>query len=221
MTLGILARYWNYMGYNKKEICNLLNSFMIANYKGYNPVKWDLTIDKLASKASKYPLIQIDYICITKHELNTIQSINGKPLQRIAFTLLCLAKFYNAVNDKNNNWVNSKINNIFKMAKVQASKTNKPLMINDLKNLGLIKYSAKVDNININVRFINNESEVILQIKDFRDLGYEYALYCGEKFVRCLDCERLTRSNKTKKRCKECQEQADKQRYIKYNQKRK
>ena len=62
-----------------------------------------------------------------------------------------------------------------------------------------------MDNVNVNVQFVDNESEVILQIYDFRDLGYEYALYCGEKFIRCKECDRLIRP-KTNNQiyCKEC-----------------
>ena len=168
---------------------------MIANYKSYNAVKWDLVLEKISNQASKYPLVQVNFVCITKHELETIQEIKSKPMQRIAFTLLCLAKFYDSVNEKNNDWVNSKINDIFNVAHVQIPKNKKPLILNDLRKLGLIEYSAKVDNVNVNVQFVDNESEVILQIDDFRDLGYEYALYCGENFIRCRECGKLVRQN--------------------------
>jgi DNA-directed RNA polymerase subunit RPC12/RpoP len=168
---------------------------MIANYKCYNTVKWDLVLEKISKQSGKYPLVQVNFVCITKHELEIIQELKGKPTQRVAFTLLCLAKFYNGINSQNNNWVNSKINDIFNMAHVQISKNKKPLILNDLWNLGLIKYSIKVDNINTNVQFVDNESEVVLQIYDFRDLGYEYALYCGERFIRCKECNRLVRQN--------------------------
>jgi len=181
---------------------------MIANYKSYNAVKWDLVLEKISNQASKYPLVQVNFVCITKHELETIQEIKSKPMQRIAFTLLCLAKFYDSVNEKNNDWVNSKVNDIFNVAHVQISKDKKPLMLNDLRKLGLIEYSAKVDNVNVNVQFVDNESEVILQIYDFRDLGYEYAFYCGERFIRCEDCDKLVRvKNKDHItcRCNECQ----------------
>ena len=189
---------------------------MIKNYKGYNPVNWDLVIEKIVTKAKKYPLIQVNFVCITKHELETIQELQSKRMQRVAFTLLCLAKFYDAVNEKNNDWANSKINDIFRLARVQISKNDKTLMLNDLRALGLIEYSIKVDNDNVNVQFVDNESEVILQIGDFRELGYEYMKYCGYgKFINCNDCGRLmklhSKDNQTV-RCAECWEKH--QRYI-------
>jgi hypothetical protein len=211
--LSILAKYWYSQDYKKHDICNLMNDFMVKNYKGYNPVSWDLVIEKIVTKAKKYPLIQVNFICITKHELETIQELQSKRMQRVAFTLLCLAKFYDAVNEKNNDWANSKINDIFRMARVQISKNNKTLMLNDLRALGLIEYSVKVDNDNVNVQFVDNESEVILQIDDFRELGYEYMRYCGDgKFINCDDCGRLiklySKDNQTV-RCAECQKKRD------------
>lgn len=49
-------------------------------------------------------------------------------------------------------------------------------------------------------------------ISDFRDLGYEYDYYCGGRFIRCVDCDRLIRVKTNNKRCGECQEDADKER---------
>lgn len=182
---------------------------MIANYREYNEVKWDATLEKIIHQSKKYPLVEVDYICITKNEIETIQSIKSKPMQRIAFTLLCLAKFYNLAHENNNDWANSKLNDIFNIAHVQVPKIKKPLMINDLKNLGLIEYSKKVDNVNVNVQFIDNNSEVVLKINDFRDLGYEYDYYCGGRFIRCVECDRLVRVNvkdNSTTRCNECQQ---------------
>jgi len=210
--LSILAKYWLKEGYNKKDVYTKLNQFMIANYKEYNEVKWDATLEKIIHQSKKYPLIEIDCVYVTKNEIQTIQSIRSKPMQRLAFTLLCLAKFYNLAHKNNNDWANSKINDIFNMAHVQVSKIKKPLMLNDLRNLGLIEYSKKVDNVNVNIQFIDNESEVILKINDFRDLGYEYDYYCGGRFVRCVDCNKLIKvkfnDNKTI-RCPQCQDLAN------------
>lgn len=236
----------------------MLENFMLVSYPNFNPVKWQETIERQVKKAKKYSLIEIDFIPITKNELDTIKAINNKPQERLAFTLLCLAKFGNAVNLQNNDWTNREDKEIFRMANIQVSVEKQSAMVNSLRNKGLIQYSRIVDNLNTNVLFIDNESEVILEIEDFRNLGYEYALYCGEKFFKCENCGVLVRQNeknnkklcnecskyqpleekvikcqeckklfivkgivKNVKRCPECQEKADKERYIKYNQKRK
>lgn len=46
----------------------------------------------------------------------------------------------------------------------------------------------------------------------------------GTKIVKCIDCGKEVEVDgvvKNKKRCDECQETANKERYIKYNEKRK
>lgn len=208
-TLSILAKYWFYNGHKKNEVCQLMDEFMKQYYNNYNSVKWDLTLDKIATQAEKYELIQVNNVCVTQNEISVIQTLKSKPMQRVLFTMLCLAKFYNQTNSENNNWVNSKINDIFRLARVQISKVNKMLMLNDLMNLGLVKYSKKVDNLNICIQFIDNNSDVILTVDDFRELGYEYMKYCGDgKFINCANCGRLIRikgkDNQTI-RCNECQ----------------
>lgn len=184
----------------------MLENFMLVSYPNFNPVKWQETIERQVKKAKKYSLIEIDFIPITKNELDTIKAINNKPQERLAFTLLCLAKFGNAVNLQNNDWTNREDKEIFRMANIQVSVEKQSAMVNSLRNKGLIQYSRIVDNLNTNVLFIDNESEVILEIEDFRNLGYEYALYCGEKFFKCENCGVLVRQNEknNKKLCNEC-----------------
>lgn len=184
----------------------MLENFMLVSYPNFNPVKWQETIEKQVKKAKKYSLIEIDFIPITKNELDTIKEIKNKPQERLAFTLLCLAKFGNAVNSQNNDWTNREDKEIFRMANIQVSVEKQSAMVNSLRNKGLIQYSRIVDNLNTNVLFIDNESEVILEIEDFRNLGYEYALYCGENFFKCENCGVLVRQNEknNKKLCNEC-----------------
>ena len=178
---------------------------MTTSYIGFNAVKWQNTIDRQVKKAKKYPLIEIDCIPISKNELETIKSINNKPQERLAFTLLCLAKFGNMVNPQNNDWTNRENKEIFKMANIQVGVQKQAVMIRSLRDKGLIHYSRIVDNLNTNVLYIDNESEIILGISDFRNLGYEYLLWCGENFIRCKECETLIRKNNNKiKYCKDC-----------------
>jgi hypothetical protein len=72
--------------------------------------------------------------------------------------------------------------------------------------MGLLEFSQRIDNINCRVTFVNDDSEEILFIQDYRELGYEYLKYKGGNFIRCAECGILTRGNKnnTKKYCKNC-----------------
>ena len=114
LFLGLYARYlYHEKELRKTKIIKALDAFMEENYPRYNPVDWGLNLEKYAGKASRYPLCQCRGIWLTKEELDTISGIHDKVLERLAFTLLCLAKFNNFRNPLNNNWVNSSNGEIY------------------------------------------------------------------------------------------------------------
>lgn len=208
-TLNILSRYYyQCLGYRRKKIHDLLLEFLRATYPKYitNSMGWEVTIDKLASKASKKPLYIISGISITQAELDTIAGINNKVLERLAFTMLCLAKYHNARNPENNSWVNTDSKDIFKLARISCTSIEREEKIGALHRMGLLQFSQRIDNTNCQVTFVNDNSEEILFIQDYRELGYEYLKYKGGNFIRCAECGILTRGNKygNKKYCKNC-----------------
>jgi hypothetical protein len=206
-TLSILAKYYYSEGRNQKEIYKLLEDFMIKNYKNFNPVKWSITINKQIKQVEKYHLIEVNGVWITQNELDTILQIKNKILEKLAFTILCLAKLSNRINPNNKDWVNREDKVIFKLARIACTIKKQSLYINDLKTLGLIEYSKKIDNVNTNVLFVDEDSERVLFINDFRELGYEYLFWKGEKFFRCGECGVLRRKNtNNQKYCKDCGE---------------
>ena len=178
---------------------------MMCNYPHYNSVDWFVYFEKYANKAGKFPLCKCDGIWVTENELKTINEINSKVLERLAFTILCLAKFKNFRNASNNNWINYSNGEIYSMACINTTSFEKDIKYNKLKELGLIDYAKKVDNLNIQVLYIDEESENRLFVSDFRKLGYEWRLYKGEKYIRCADCGVLTKNTNGKRRyCKDC-----------------
>jgi hypothetical protein len=204
--LSMYARFlYHEYGLRKVKIIKTLDDFMKNNYPRYNPVDWSVNIEKYAVKASKYPLCECKGVWITKNELKTIEDIQNKVLVRLAFTLLCLSKFRNFRNSQNNNWVNYSNGEIYKLACINTTAFDKDLKFNQLRELGLIEYAKKVDNLNIRVLYIDDESEKKLFVSDFRQLGYEWRLYKGEKYIRCADCGILVRRNtNNQKYCKAC-----------------
>lgn len=206
--LRILAKYYCHeKKLTPNKIYLELVDVMENKYNNFALAKWQSTLLDLAKNAKKYPLINIEYITVTENELLTIKEIESKPMKRLAFTLLCLAKYRNSINPKNDDWVGHKFKDIFKMANVNATKREQGGYIHDMKALGLIKMTKMVDNLSINVCYIDKEeSKVVLQIRDFRNLGYEYLLYSGENFIRCKECGVLVRQNKQNNRtyCIEC-----------------
>ena len=210
-TLFLLAKYYRQKeNLNKEQTFNKLNEFMEKNYKNYNSATWEDIIEDISKKANKYPLREIDYIEITKSEIDTIRNVCNIKYEKLLFTMLCYAKLYNKIYDKNNGWVNTDIKEIFRVARVSVRYRNdKFLYLNDLETAGLISFSNKNDNLNLRVTFIDDDSKTILRIDDFRELGYEYLNYIGDgKFIRCDCCKRLVRKKSkhdySTKYCNEC-----------------
>lgn len=80
------------------------------------------------------------------------------------------------------------------------------LMMNDLYSLGLIGYSKLVDNINVSVKFIDDNSDIVLYISDFRNLGFQYLKYTGDtSFTECESCGLvMKRTSNRLKYCPDC-----------------
>lgn len=208
--LSMYARYlYHEKGLQKTGIIKELNNFMNENYSYYNPIEWSDSLGKYAVKAKKYPLCECKGVWITENELKTINEIHDKVLERLAFTLLCLAKFRNFRNLKNNNWVNYSNGEIYSLACINALAFEKDIKFSKLKELGLIEYAKKIDNLNIQVLYIDDDSKKTLFVSDFRKLGYEWRLYKGEKYIRCADCGILVKKTSNRKKyCKDCRKKS-------------
>ena len=209
LTLSILAKYYYHeCGYRKKKITTLLIDYLSKHYPRYdlNIFKWQASIEKIAANAGKYQLYQIPGVMIMKSEIETITNLHNKVLERLMFTMLCLAKLSNEKNPNNNGWVNADSKDIFKYAHISCKVDEREVKIGKLWQMGLLDFSKRNDNLNCRVAFIDNDGDEELFVSDFRELGYEYQKYKGENFIRCAECGILTRGNKngTKKYCKDC-----------------
>lgn len=214
-TLSRIARYYYSEGHKKKEIEGLLEDFMLKCDPTVNLVKWQNTIDRVVKSSDKYGLIEIDGISVTQSEMEHINILESKPLRRLMFTMLCLAKYGNAISDTNNNWVNRKDKDIFSLANITVTTKKQSLMINDLHSAGYIRYSRVVDNMNLNVAIIDNDSPEVMHVTDFRNLGYQYLRYCGDKYIECQCCGKVVKEGHGRQKyCKECAVEVDRQKAV-------
>ena len=213
-TLSILAKYYFYhLGYNKEQIIENLTSFLSTTYPKYQKeyAYWNDTIEKIASNVEKYTLYEIEGVWITENELHTIEGIENKVLERLAFTMLCLAKLSIQRNPKSNGWINDDAKSIFSLARISGSVTDRYVRISELYDLGLIELPKKNDLLSYRITFIDDESKNVLFIHDFRELGYEYQKYRGRKLFRCGECGRLFYpSHGNQKYCRQCNADAHK-----------
>lgn len=195
-TLTRVARYYIDNNCSRRETRKKLDAFILQCDPMVSVPKWSKTIDYALSRAMKTEAVKIDFIPITAKELEIIGTLEGKQLQRLAFTLLCLAKYWNVVNKAESGWVNTPDSEIMRMANVNTSIDRQSAMYHTLFTMGLVQFSKRVDNTNVRVRFIDT-GEPLLKITDFRNLGNQYMMFKGEPFFVCKNCGIVTRRHKT------------------------
>ena len=191
-TLRRIARFYLDKGFPVSDVRRKLEAFIIQ----CNPVaslpKWSSTIEYAINKASKYEAINIDHICISDNEMKKIDSLDKKQSRRLAFTLLCLAKYWHVVIPNGDYWVNNKDTEIMAMANINTSIKRQTLLYSELNSQGMIQFSKKVDNTNVRVCFIE-DGQTAMEIKDFRNLGYQYLMFHNEPYFECENCGIVTK----------------------------
>lgn len=204
-TIGRLARYYHEMGYKKGETFKMLEEFMIRCDPNINIVRWQPIIDGSIKHAWKGSLIQIDSIKITQGELDAIAKLQGVLRQRLMFTLVCLAKYGNAVNPRNNSWVNREMRDILALANIRTAVRRQSLLFNDLWREGYIGFSNIIDNINVNVKILDEVGSPVMRIDDFRNLGNQYMQHIGDGYMECQHCGLIIKRNSSRQKyCKDC-----------------
>ena len=215
-TLALVAKYLRQEdGYSKREVRAKLDEFMLQCDPRTNLVSWSDMLDSLAKQSDKHPLKCVDGIGITQAELDTISGVDSIQLQRLAFTLLCVSKYWDIVRPENNGWVNAQDKEIMLMANVRTSVQRQSAMYNRLWSQGLIGYSRRVDNLNTQVLFTDKEGEPVLYVSDFRNLGNQYMLYKGAPYIRCTQCGLAVKKNSNRQKyCPSCAAEAYVQRSV-------
>lgn len=204
-TVYRMARYYYSLGYTKKDIQGLLTEFLIRCDSMVNIVRWQNTIEKAAKTSDKRPLIKVDFIPITKREMDEIGKIDGIIMKKVMFSLLCLAKYGNAVSNNNNNWVNFENGDIFKVAGVNINCNRQCHILNSLWKDGYIGFSRIVDNTHVYVRIVDYMSDEVMRITDFRNLGNQYMSHVGDGYFECVNCGLvIKRHNNKSKYCRSC-----------------
>ena len=207
-TIVRVAKYYKAQGCGKSDVRRKVEDFMIRCDPKLSLVKWEGVIESAVTTAEKYKLINLKGITITVPEMNTIKSLSGVIQQRLMFTLICLAKYGNAVNERNGGWINLSQRDIFALANITMTTKRQSLAINDLWQAGLVGYSCLVDNINLQVKVIEDGDEAIT-ISDFRNLGNQYMRYIGYDYIECESCGIVIKKDtkhagRPAKYCKEC-----------------
>lgn len=204
-TLGRAAKYYRQVdGYSKKEAMAMLERFLVQCDPKVNLVSWSHALERVVKNADKRMLIEIDGIYITEKELETVGALGSMAMQRLGFTLLCLAKYWNAISSTNECWVNTPDKDIMQMANIRTSIKRQCDMFHELRGVGFVQFSKRVDNLNVRVLAISDDAPA-LYVSDFRSLGNQYMMFRGELYFHCLECGEVVRRNSTRQKyCHTC-----------------
>lgn len=200
-------RMWYADGKSKSDIKKDILEFLSKYAPDLSLPRWELAIDKQIRLLDKYPLIEMDGVGVTQNEIERIIKLEGRMHRRLAFTLLCIAKFKNTVNPKNNDWASCDDKEIFKMANIQKNIVVQSALFRDLRDAGLLQFSKIVDNLNVRVLFIDKTGLPVRLVSDFRNLGNQMHAIEGEPYFKCNECGLWVRQNKWKSRkyCPACE----------------
>lgn len=206
-TIDLLVKYWNNMGYDKNTILSNLDKFLSSAHKNYNKVKWAHKLNGTVDyhMRNNFDLNNIEQVNITENELNHIRGMDNIVIERLAFSLLVYAKILNQINPKNNNYVKNRMDEVFKCAKIIGNTDRKYGYLHQIREYGGIDRPLRVNGTSIQVDFIDEDSEVILEITDFREFVLEYLRWRGENIGNCEVCGiRIKIVNNRVKYCDEC-----------------
>lgn len=202
----LLAKYYYSLGQTRAEVLAHIEEYL-QRFPYVVLPKWQTTVEWMVTKAKKHKLVEVQGIPVTKTELEVVSQLPKDSLKKLAFTLLCVAKFYNAINPDNQNWCNTSDKDLFRMANITSLDSRRQQkLISELHELGLVGYSNVIDNINLRVLFADKYEDIGMVVTDYTDLGLQYMEYIGDKtVVHCKDCGRLIKKySKRLDYCHEC-----------------
>ena len=211
--ISILAKYFQTPLITDDEIYILIDNFLRKSFIGYKPENWKKMIYFQIKKSKNQKLTEIDSIPVSSNEIAKIKTLENNRLEKLAFTLLIVAKYYNIINPNNNNWTNKNLKTIFSLANVSVTKDKQCNLLNTLKEKGFITLSKKVDSLNFNVEYIEeNIKSISYSVTDMIDLGNQWLLNfrLNNTYKKCGNCNKIIKVSKNKKYCKNCSFEAKK-----------
>lgn len=145
-ALSALAKYCRYYDMSNTQTKQTLSNWYKERFPDCPKPQCDKAIAQAIKSAEKYPLVAVDEIAVTKPEIERILSIespkiregfngcrgkNSKSLKKLAFVLLCFAKFELA-KGKKEPWVNVPYTDLFNIARIRLSNDRRILYVKTL-----------------------------------------------------------------------------------------
>lgn len=163
-------------------------------------------------------LVNVKSVSITKDEWKSICDIENEDLQKLAYVMLVDVKLHSLVKNRDITWFNGRLYDAYKLAGLLSKHRTvieRGKFAHDLVKNGMIFPYKKEDSVSLKVNYKNDESEVLFEIYDFRNILYYFKKQKGYNVLMCGECGKVfkkpkEKGNNTKYCSDKCSEEAKK-----------
>lgn len=216
--IRLLIRYFYSIGVDPELIVFNVTNFM--NIISENKKDWSSDVKKcykelLNKSFLTKKLSNVEFITITKKEMDQIESLKNDNLEKVAFGLLVYCKIWREINQNDSCWVRiDNTTDFYRDIQVSVCAKDREMNIHKLLVNGLISIPRKTASTDIKLEFIDCDSEVVITIYDIKNFIFDYYIYKGKKVISCQECGcKVLSKSKTKpeKYCRPCVKDKQKQ----------
>ena len=206
-TIKMIARYNHYVcQLDKDQSYNVINDYMRKNCSSYSEVGYYTAIQGCVKDATKRVWRDISQVIITKKELDAIKALNDDRQEKLAFVLLADAKYENACKDRNVNYSNISIPDLYRQARVTMPVKDRNMFLSFLYDNQLVQRNLNPDSSGFKLLYIYDEDETALLLSEnnYKELAFTYMNWKYGGYKECCSCGRLFKPKGNAQYCKSC-----------------
>ena len=206
-TIKMIARYNHYVcQLDKDQSYNVINDYMRKNCRSYSEVGYYTAIQGCVKDATKRVWRDISQVIITKKELDVIKALNDDRQEKLAFVLLADAKYENACKDRNVNYSNISIPELYRQARVTMPVKDRNMFLSFLYDNQLVQRNLNPDSSGFKLLYIYDEDEtaIFLSENNYKELAFTYMNWKYGGYKECCGCGILFKPKGNTQYCKSC-----------------
>lgn len=206
-TIKMIARYNHYVcNLDKDQSYNAINDYMRKNCSSYSEVGYYAAIQGCVKDATKRVWRDISQVIITKKELDVIKALNDDRQEKLAFVLLADAKYENACKDRNVNYSNISIPELYRQARVTMPVKDRNMFLSFLYDNQLVQRNLNPDSSGFKLLYIYDDDEIALQLSEnnYKELAFTYMNWKYGGYKECFGCGMLFKPKGNAQYCKSC-----------------
>lgn len=210
-TIYALAKYNYYILHlDDKENYDQVLKYITDNCSNVYEEGIYKDINGCIKSAKKHTLVSIDEVCITEGELAVIEQLNDIKQEKIAFVVLAISKYFNALSETAYDSAFLTNGELCKIARVTIPVADRDTFMQFAYDRGILLKHTVVNKPFKKVAFVSHseDDKVVLHLKecDFIDLAYTYLAYkTPQYFRRCILCKAwMKKDSKGRQVCSRC-----------------